>query len=135
MSITRSNGKPNSARRTAIRESLKSWCGTCNLDLDWSAEVPDKAAHKGTFGHIVAEEVGGTWDVGNIFAQCWSCNWSAKCAGITDLSPYVNVAAIPTAYLPTKAVTSDRRTLPARADMVTDKRQRRQARINCGGWA
>jgi hypothetical protein len=134
MSATRSNGKPNSTRRTAIRESLKSWCGTCALEMDWSADVDDKAPHKATFGHIVAEEVGGSWEVGNVIGQCWACNWSAKCAGITDLTAYVIPASIPARYLPTKAVQTDRRTLPAREGMVTDKRERRQARINVGGW-
>jgi hypothetical protein len=134
MSETRSNGKPNTARRNAIRESLKGWCGTCALDLDWSSECPDKAPGKGTFGHIVAEEVGGTWALGNIIAQCWACNWSAKCAGLTDLTAYVIPEAIPRAYLPTKAVQSDRRDVPASATVNHNRAERRAARVNVGGW-
>jgi hypothetical protein len=140
MSATRSNGKPNSTRRVAIRESLSDTCGTCDLEMDWSALVDEKAAHKGTFGHVVAEEVGGTWEAGNIFGQCWGCNWSAKCAGITDLSAYVRPGSIPAKYLPTKSVTTDRRDLPAKRfdrlgdALVTDKRARRAARIARGGW-
>lgn len=109
-SQARSAVKPNSARRRAIRLSLPSVCMTCDLALCWSALTGDKDAGKGTLGHVVADTLGGTYAPGNVGAQCWACNWDAKCAGALDLSASVVAGSIPAAYLP-------QRVADARADV------------------
>lgn len=112
----RDNGKPNSARKTAIRESVAAVCFTCNLPVCFSRDTADKDAHKATLGHVVAEEIGGTWSVGNVASQCWACNWSAKRERVQDLTADAIADLLPARYLPTKSVTSDRRDCEPNAD-------------------
>lgn len=126
---TRSNGKPNRARRDAIRESLPSTCATCSLPVCFSHDTDDKAPHRGTMGHVVGEEIGGTWSAGNIVSQCWACNWAAKARGVADLTADIIPGSAPTKYLPTKAVSSDRRDAAPDADAARyGKHERRAAR-------
>lgn len=94
--------KMNPARRIAARNSMGNVCMTCGQRICWSRETPDKAAHKATFGHVVAVEVGGKTSPGHVGPQCWACNWSGKCAGRQDMTADVIAGTVPATWLPTK---------------------------------
>lgn len=132
-SAARSAVKPNSARRRAIRLSLPAVCMTCEQAVCWSRETPAKADGAGTLGHVVADDLGGTYAPGNIGSQCWTCNWDAKVAGKGDLTSDVVAGSIPTRYLPQRVADSraDVRDVPAATDLP-DADARRAARRRRG---
>jgi hypothetical protein len=76
--------RPNSKTRKRYRMALDGApCMTCGLGIDWrTVGKPDSA----TFGHIIADTIGGKWHPNNIGAQCWTCNKVLADRRIFDLS-------------------------------------------------
>lgn len=75
--------RPNYATRKRYLMALASAvCMTCGGALDWTTTGK---ADSGTFGHILADSLGGKWTPENIGAQCWTCNRTLAALGMLDL--------------------------------------------------
>lgn len=89
----RTSCRPNSARRAAYRMALQGRdCCCCRLAMAWDGATGDnREAGSATLSHNVDVEICEEFSVNVIDGGCWSCNWSAKAAGITDQSMYWQV--------------------------------------------